>query len=136
MRVLGPFLLVLLQAGSCGTSSPAASERVAAGAWGGTGIALRVADDGGEVELDCAHGLIEGALTLDADGRFDVKGTLVREHGGPEREGEVLPTEPVRYRGRVEGRHMTLTIVLAETNRELVSYSLIFEARPVLRKCL
>ena len=56
--------------------------------WGGTGIQLTVNDATATVEFDCAHGTIDQPLLIDQDGRFDIPGTFVREHGGPIQEGE------------------------------------------------
>jgi hypothetical protein len=65
------------------------------------------------VELDAAHGSTEGPLTLDAQGRFEANGTLVRERPGPARIGdEDAVGEPARYRGTLEGDTLTLTVTL------------------------
>ena len=69
------------------TPTPSPASRVPPGAWGGTGIALEVTASGARIELDCAHGTIEAPLALDAEGGFDLPGTLVRERPGPVRDG-------------------------------------------------
>jgi hypothetical protein len=114
----------------------AAGDRVQAGRWGGQHVALDVADAGGRIEYDCAHGTLDEPLELDRRGRFDVAGTHVRERGGPQREGEVLPSHPARYSGRVEGRTMTLTVTLTDTGDTLGPFTLTFGATPRLTKCL
>ncbi len=68
--------------------------RVAEGAWGGTGIALTVDAGGGRFELDCAHGTIDAALSLDGDGSFDVPGTFVQERPGPVRRERPIRAKP------------------------------------------
>src|SRR5947208_413386 len=94
-------------------------DRVPSGEWGGRGARLTVRDDGASLELDCAHGSAE-VLSLDKDGRFDVAGRLVREHGGPIRRDEAEVSAPARYRGSVEGKTMTLTLAVGEDAGETV----------------
>lgn len=85
------------------------------GDWGGTGIRVTVRSGGAEFDLDGAHGKASGPLALDAEGRFDVAGTLVRERPGPIRQGEAgPPAASVRYRGTVHGDALTLEIVPAD----------------------
>jgi hypothetical protein len=40
-----------------------------------------------QIEFDCAHGTIYSSLGTDAQGRFDMAGTFVREGAGPIRVG-------------------------------------------------
>ena len=49
-------------------------------------------------------------LVVDPDGRFDVSGIHVFEHGGPIRDDEVPDAHPARYTGQIEGESMTLTL--------------------------
>jgi hypothetical protein len=98
------------------TPTPSAADsRVAEGRWGGTGIALDVTPSGAKVELNCAHGPIEGALSLDDKGGFDLPGTLVRERPGPVRmDREEEPGLAVRYVGRLDGETLELRIIRPE----------------------
>jgi hypothetical protein len=59
------------------------------------------------IEYDCATGGITGRIATDRDGRFDVRGTFVRERGGPQREGDEARAQPARYVGLVNGSSMT-----------------------------
>ena len=106
------------------------------GPWGGRGISLEVAADGARVEYDCAHGRITGRIATDREGRFDTRGTFVRERGGPQREGEEARAQPARYVGLVEGASMTLTVLLTSTNETVGPFSLTHGQAGVVRKCL
>ncbi len=111
-------------------------ERVAKGAWGGPHISLTVTDGGAEAEFDCAHGRV-GRILPDAEGRFDVEGTLVPERGGPVRPGQEEQSLPARYSGRVEGKRMTLTVAAssADEDSEPVTYTLTHGGEARLFKC-
>jgi hypothetical protein len=109
-------------------------KRVPAGEWGGQHAALHVSDSGAELEFDCAHGQIARPLTLDADNRFDVRGTLVPETPGPRREDETAG-RTVRYTGKVEGKSMTLTIAAADGSADLGTYALEHGRAAVIKKC-
>lgn len=113
-----------------GTSRPALS-----GQWGGSHVALQIGEKGANVEFDCAHGSIDQAFVPDADGRFDLAGTFVPEHGGPIRRDEEPPRRPARYAGRVEGDRMELTVTLKGEKEPIGSYTLLREREPRLFKC-
>lgn len=117
------------------TAPEAAKDAVATGAWGGAGVALEVAAAGAKVEFDCAHGAITEPLVLDAARRFDVAGRFVQEHGGPEREGEDQAGEPARYSGTVDGKTLTLTVVLSGDDR-VGPFTLVQGQSARLHKCL
>jgi hypothetical protein len=91
-------------------SKPNAEE----GVWGGPHVRLVLTLSGGEIEFDCGHGLLNEPLKRDAQGRFAVAGTFVRE-GGPVRQEESAG-KPARYSGRIEGDSMTLTLTLSDSN--------------------
>lgn len=125
-----------LPAGNRAAAAEKKSDRVSAGTWGGVGIGLEVTDSGGRLDFDCAHGTMEQAPTLDENGRFEVRGRFVREHGGPVREGEVENAEPVRYVGKVSGDSMTLSIQPLAGDKAIGDYTLARGKRPRIRKCL
>ena len=122
------------------TPSPAV-PRVADGRWGGVGISLDVTSSGARIELDCAHGTIEAPLSLDAEGRFDAPGRLVRERPGPVRMDENETDdkddkgEAVRYTGRVDGETLTLVVVRPNPPRPPNPLTAGFGKSPRLRKC-
>ncbi|HET9793596.1 MAG TPA: hypothetical protein VFS34_03965 [Thermoanaerobaculia bacterium] len=82
------------------------------GKWGGEHVTLEVSASGAVIQFDCAHGAIPAPLALDSNGRFQLSGDFVAEHGGPIRVGEVEKHQAVRYSGRVRGRTMTLSVEL------------------------
>jgi hypothetical protein len=131
MRLASLLLLVACAASPYGASR---LDRVPNGEWGGEHVRLTVADTGGKIEFDCAHGSLDGPLTLDADGRFDVKGTLVAE-GGPVMKDETPKARPARYRGETDGRSMSLEVTL-EGGESAGTFSLSRNGPAKLVKCL
>ena len=103
--------------------------------WGGPHIRIVLTSKGAEVEFDCAHGEIKAQVKGDAQGRFDLPGTFVRERGGPVRSDETASSEPVRYSGRIDGDKMTLTITLADSDQKLDDFTLTRGSDGRLRKC-
>jgi hypothetical protein len=73
---------------------------------------MSVGEAGAKLEFDCAHGVVEEALTLDDQGRFAAKGRFVREHGGPTRKDEADSSLAARYQGSAESSALTLEVVL------------------------
>lgn len=97
----------------CTAAGPRLGDGAAVmGRWGGVHAELTLTDTGGAIEYDCAHGGFEAPVRPDRDGRFDISGVHVREHGGPSREGEVPDSVPARYVGRISGDRMTLRVLL------------------------
>jgi hypothetical protein len=110
-------------------------ERVVmSGVWGGAHVRLEVNDRGATVEYDCAHGSIDEPLTLDSAGRFEARGTFVRE-GGSIRVGITRPVRPARYEGRVSGRQLRLTVTLTDTSQPAGAFTLTQGSEGQLRKC-
>ncbi len=111
------------------------SRRVKAGNWGGQHVRLHVRADGASVEYDCARGTIDGTPELDAEGRFDWKGTHLREGPGPIRVGKSPRARPARYTGQVKGDEMSLTLTLTDTSQEVGTYKLTRGSEGFIRKC-
>jgi hypothetical protein len=130
MRV-SPLLLVVACAAGPGAASRV--DRVPQGEWGGEHVRLTVTDAGGTIEFDCAHGSLDAPLTLGADGRFDVKGTLVAE-GGPTRKDDTENASPARYRGSSDARQMRLEVTL-ESGESAGTFSLVKSGPARLFKC-
>ncbi|HEX8650885.1 MAG TPA: hypothetical protein VF708_08580 [Pyrinomonadaceae bacterium] len=105
------------------------------GVWGGAHIRLNLTKNHAEIEYDCAHGTIEEPLALDDKGRFDAKGTLIAEHGGPVRRNESPRNRPARYTGHVNGETMTLTVTLTDTNETLNTFTLTHGSEGRVMKC-
>lgn len=102
--------------------------------WGGQHVRLVIGETRSEIEFDCAHGAIKGRFSTDADGQFDLPGTFARE-GGPVREDESDSGKPVRYKGKITGDTMTLTIIMSESNQRLDDFTLTRGNQGQLRKC-
>ncbi|HVS00531.1 MAG TPA: hypothetical protein VMW27_28170 [Thermoanaerobaculia bacterium] len=111
-RWAAPLLVTLLASVAAGAAGDAASRHVPAGTWGGLHAVLEVEEQGARIEYDCAHGTLDGALALDAEGRFAVAGSHTSERGGPVHEGQEPPSRPARYTGSLRGDTLTLTLAL------------------------
>jgi hypothetical protein len=107
---------------------------LAAGLWGGTGASVSIDASGTEFEFDCAHGSAGARLTA-VGGRFSEAGVYVREHGGPQREGEEPDELAATYDGEIRANRMTLYIVLTGAD-SIGPYVLEHGEAPILRKCL
>jgi hypothetical protein len=105
------------------------------GTWGGEHIGLEVTEQGGQVEYDCAHGTIDEKVVADDRGRFDLRGTHVREHGGPVRKDETADTHPARFAGEIKGDTMTLTVTETDTKVVVGTFTLVYGQKPHVVKC-
>ena len=126
-------LLHLFPGAEAGAVKPG---RVPGGVWGGEHIGLWVERGGGRVEYDCGHGTIDQPLILDRRGRFNVKGTHFREHGGPVRIGEQNKGQPARYSGSLSAQTLTITVTLVNTSQTIGTFLLKHNQEPHLVKCL
>ena len=130
-------LVVLFTA--CSDSSSATGPKdgkVRLGSWGGDHAGLTIRAEGGTLEYDCATGTIDEPFVVDAEGRFDLRGTHVREHGGPIRVGEEPDRHPARYTGRTDGNRMTLTVTMTDLDQTVGTFTLTFALPARIIKCL
>jgi hypothetical protein len=104
--------------------------------FGGEGIQLTVREVGADLEWDCAVGRIEEPFRLSDEGFFDLDGTRTSGIGGPIREDDPPRPEEARYRGRVSGSSMTLSVELPARGLTLGPYGLRYGEEGVLRRCL
>ena len=112
----------------------AVSASLPPGNWGGDHAGLQVTEKGARLELDCAHGSIEGPIALDAQGSFDVPGTYVPEAPGPvRRDGD--RASAVRYAGKLDGETLRLTVRGTVTDSDLGTFTLTRNRFPRVRKC-
>ena len=93
-------------------------QRIASGVWGGQHIQIKVGAKSATIEYDCANGVINGPLVVDADGNFKLRGTHRMERGGPIRADEQPRKIPATYTGSIKGTTMTLTLKLADSSDE------------------
>ena len=128
--------LSVLALGACSGAAvlPATSDGPIVGAWGGPHAALVLADSGGTIQYDCAHGRLHAPLRPDGAGHFVVAGVHVREHGGPTRVDEVADSVPAQYVGDVAGDRMTLRVFAGLDT--LGPFALVRDAAPQLVRCL
>lgn len=119
-----------------GAEAAGKPKRVPDGVWGGQHMGLWVERGGARVEYDCAHGTIDQPLVLDRHGRFNVKGTHFREHGGPVRPGEQNTGQPARYTGSLSATMLTITVTLTDTQQTIGTFRLRHNQEPSLVKCL
>jgi hypothetical protein len=118
---------------SSGTNGTMKSAQT--GTWGGEHIRLEVTAQGGQVEYDCAHGTIDRKIVTDGQGRFDLRGTHVREHGGPIRKDEASDSHPAQFKGQIKGNTMTLTVTEIDTKELVGTFTLVYGQTPHLMKC-
>ena len=105
------------------------------GSWGGEHVTLEASEKGATLDFDCAHGSIPAPLTLGADGKFRIRGTFVREHGGPVRKGEPHNSEDAVYSGTISGTKMSLSIELARDHASAGSFELELGSPGKIFKC-
>jgi hypothetical protein len=120
---------------ACG-GSPTNPSTSPIGVWGGDHVSLTVTDAASHAELDCAHGEIPNQWVVDARHAFSVRGTFVREHGGPIRIDEVPDAHPADYVGSLTADTMVLTVQLSDTKDVIGTFTLIRGASGRVVKCL
>src|SRR5215510_64325 len=84
-------------------------QRIPSGSWGGQHLSNDVGAKSATIEYDCASGVIDGPLVVDANGHFNLRGTHRPERGGPIRADDNSPGHPATYTGTIKGNTMTLT---------------------------
>ncbi|MBA3655829.1 MAG: hypothetical protein H0W69_00580 [Gemmatimonadaceae bacterium] len=119
---------------ACAIGGPSQYGDSILGSWGGAHAGLLLTPDSGTISYDCAHGSLDGPVVSDLNGRFDVSGLHVREHGGPVRIDEVPDALRARYLGQINGDRMDLRVVVA--NDTLGPFTLRRGAAPLLVRCL
>ena len=128
-------VILLALAFSIADSKPRKPARIAQGDWGGQHITVNVSESAATIEFDCANGKIDGPLTVDRRGRFNLKGTFSREHGGPVRIDEKGNSQSARYSGWTDGRRMTLTVTTEGTKEAVGTFNLTHGSAGRVFKC-
>jgi hypothetical protein len=98
-------------------------------------VGLSLTPSGGALEYDCAAGTIVAPVTVRPDGTFTADGTHTPGRGGPEIQGQVMPTYRVRYSGRIRGEIMSLQGSV-ENGVSLGPFTLRRGAEPIIFRCL
>ena len=111
IRILGLIFMI-----SCAAAT--GMQRIPTGVWGGNHVRLEVGAKSANIEYDCAHGVIEGPLDIDANGRFNLRGTHTPERGGPIRSDDTKRSIPATFVGSISGDKMTLTLKLSDAEEE------------------
>jgi hypothetical protein len=124
--------LVAFAAACDSATAPTSITKVPNGIWGGEHAGLTVKDSGALFDVDCAHGSVEKPMSVDRSGRFDVPGTFVQEHGGP----SAGDSHPARYVGSTDGRRMSLTVQLTDSNETVGPFTLTLRQSPQITKCM
>jgi hypothetical protein len=109
---------------------------VPAGTWGGDHAALVVGASASTVQLDCAHGTLDSPIHVDRNGRFDVSGIFVREHGGPIAVGEPEDRHSARFFGSMAGGRLTLFISIGDLGLQMGPFGLTLGAPSHIVRCL
>ena len=140
MRARGR-LVTLLALGSVSASAacggtPTNPSTSPIGVWGGDHISLTITDAGSHAEFDCAHGEIPNPWVVDARHAFTVKGTFIRDRGGPILAGEPPDSHPAEYAGSVTASTMVLTVELTDTKDAIGTFTLVRGAPGRVVKCL
>ena len=117
---------------ACASTPPAGVP--VTGEWGGTHVGLILTQAGGKLDYDCAAGTIEPVVPR-RGGSFEVDGTHTPGWGGPEIEGQVLPTYRTRFSGTVRGDRMTLQ-GRVENGVLLGPFTLRRDTEPIIFRCL
>lgn len=92
--------------------------------------------NGAQLDFDCAHATINQPLKLDANGNFDAAGLYVRERGGPVRSDDDQSGQPARFKGRLAGNSLTLTIALEGAAESIGPFTLEFGKYARVFKCM
>jgi hypothetical protein len=119
---------------SAGPSPEQKKPATLSGSWGGEGAGLQITEGGAQLFFDCAKGSIEGAITPDEDGRFEMAGRYVREGPGPARP-EQTQGVGARYLGQVDGNTLTLSVRLIVSHEVLGPFTLTRNRMARVREC-
>jgi hypothetical protein len=134
MRKIFPLILLL---GFLSEESFARQRgHVRMGAWGGLDMGMQIGPHFTSIEFDCARGSIGQPIPLDKQGHFEVPGSYIQEHGGPERIGVPPDIHPARYTGQVQGKMMSITVTLTDTMQIIGTFTLTHGQYPFVTKCL
>src|SRR5262249_15313325 len=133
-RLSSALIAAAIVSGCAMASAPTQSAPVKAGQWAGQHIVMTVASDSTEIEFDCGHANVPGAIETDRYCAFTTSGTFLQERPGPTTP-DGPARRPMRLAGTVKGNDMQVSIVLTDSNDDLGSFTLTFGASGRLVKC-
>ena len=105
------------------------------GEWGGNGVSLTLDANGGQLEMDCADGMISQPVLLRKSGVFSAKGRFHQSEGGPQRVDSDNRGTAAVFSGSVNGKNLHLTMQVAGTKTAQV-FHLEKGTRVKLHRCL
>ena len=91
--------------------APLDRDLVSIGTWGGDNAGFIVTDSVAHLHIGCTFGDIAGRIRLDGSGSFVVDGTY-QPRAYPIMVG---PSVPARFTGVVQGRRLTVSVVVNDT---------------------
>ena len=103
------------------------------GIWGGDRMNLEMTGSGGQLQLDCATGTINGAVRPDSTGHFKAKGEWSVHSGGPHRLDEAQKIDKASFVGHVSNGTLHLQVT---ANGGLQKFTLTQGKRVKLVHCL
>jgi len=118
------------------SEAAAKTRKIQAGSWGGDQIKVKVEANNASIEYSCAHGTISGPLVVDSKGRFKLTGTHTAEMGGPTRSDAASRSRPAVYTGTVNGKKMTLTVTLTDSNEVAGTFTVVLGEESRLFRCM
>ena len=130
MRVTAGVLLAVLVIG-CADSAPTPPLGSLVGTWGGDDAGFIVADTGAHAHIGCTKGDVLGAIVPDESGRFDVVG----EYNVNAYPVDLGIRHPARFIGQVDGRSLSLTVVLTDTLASFGPVALTYGREPGMVIC-
>jgi len=130
MRVARCIVLAIFVV-SCGESGPTPPLGSLAGTWGGDDAGFIVSDTGAHTHIGCTKGDVVGAIVPDESGRFDVAG----EYNINAYPVDLGIRHPARFIGQVDGRRLSLTVVLTDTLVSFGPVSLTYGREPEMAVC-
>jgi hypothetical protein len=106
------------------------------GTWGGDHVRATVGLASSLLVYDCANGSIDQPFTVDTAGRFVLAGTHVMESPGPVQVGVEPVRHPALYNGSTDGKVMTFTVTLTDSNQTFGPFTLALNAPGRVVRCL
>jgi hypothetical protein len=109
--LIGLAATIVLSCSSSSSTTAVMDGALALGTWGGDSAGLIVSDTAMHLHVGCTYGDASGRIPVDANGRFDVRGSyMLRAYPIA-----VGPTVPAQFVGHVDGAIATITAIIDDT---------------------